>query len=391
MRIAYSEDQIKLRDELRSYFADLITPEIREQLGALEGGSLYKDLIKQMGGDGWLGVGWPTEYGGLGKTWVEQQIWFDEARRAGAPIPFVTINTVGPALMQLGTEKQKNRFLPGILRGDIHFAIGYTEPEAGTDLASLTTSAVLEGDHYVVNGTKSFTSSADDADYIWLACRTDPEAPKHKGISILIVDTRAEGYSTSPIYIINGGHTYMTYYENVRVPVDMVVGEVNLGWKLITLQLNHERVGLAAFSNGAIRVLDDVIEWSKATEDAPGRRVADNAWVQAALGQAYSLLEAMKVTNWKMAWSLEAGDPDPAQSSAAKILGTECVIEVFRLLLEILGSAGTLKKGSPGAILQGHIEHEVRLATINTFGGGVNEVQRELVAVLGLRMPRAPR
>jgi len=391
MRIAYSEDQVKLRDELRSYFADLITPEIRERLGALEGGALYKDVIKQMGGDGWLGVGWPEEYGGLGKTWVEQQIWFDEARRAGAPIPFVTINTVGPALMQLGTEEQKNRFLPGILTGDIHFAIGYTEPDAGTDLASLTTSAVLDGDHYVVNGTKSFTSGAEDANYVWLACRTDPDVPKHKGISILIVDTQSEGYSTSPIHIINGGHTYMTYYENVLVPVDMVVGEVNLGWKLITLQLNHERVGLAAFSNGAIRVLDDVIEWSKATEDAPGRRVADNAWVQSALGQAYSLLEAMKVTNWKMAWTLETQDPDPAQSSAAKILGTECVIEVFRLLLEILGSAGTLKKGSPGAVLQGYIEHEVRLATINTFGGGVNEVQRELVATLGLHMPRAPR
>lgn len=391
MRIAYSEEQIKLRDELRSYFAELITPEIREKLGALEGGSLYKDVIKQMGGDGWLGVGWPKEFGGLGRTWVEQQIWFDEARRAGAPIPFVTINTVGPALMQLGTDAQKKRFLPGILSGDLHFAIGYTEPDAGTDLASLTTSAVLEGDHYVVNGTKIFTSSADDANYIWLACRTAPDAPKHKGISILIVDTKSEGFSASPIHIINGGHTYMTYYENVHVPLDMVVGEVNLGWKLITLQLNHERVGLAAFSNGAIRVLDEVIEWSKATEDAPGSRVADNAWVQMALAQAYSLLEAMKVTNWKMAWGLEAGEPDPAQSSAAKILGTESVIEVFRLLLEVLGSAGTLKKGSPGAVLQGHIEHEVRLATINTFGGGVNEVQRELVAMLGLRMPRAPR
>ncbi|MCH7598874.1 MAG: acyl-CoA dehydrogenase family protein [Myxococcales bacterium] len=391
MRIAYTENQVTLRDELRSYFADLISPEIRERLGALEGGSLYKQVIKQMGGDGWLGVGWPKEFGGLGKTWVEQQIWFDEARRAGAPLPFVTINTVGPALMQLGSEAQKKRFLPGILRGDIHFAIGYTEPEAGTDLASLTTSAVLEGDHYVINGTKSFTSSAEDADYIWLACRTDPAAPKHKGISILIVDTKLEGFSTSPIHIINGGRTYMTYYENVRVPVEMVVGEVNGGWKLITLQLNHERVGIAAFSNGAIRLLDEVIEWAKATEDAPGSRVADNAWVQMALGQAYSLLEAMKVTNWKMAWMLEAGDPDPAQSSAAKILATEYVIEVLRLLLEVLGSAGTLKEGSPGVILQGHVEHEVRLATINTFGGGVNEIQRELVATLGLGMPRVPR
>lgn len=391
MRIAYSEDQIRLRDRLRRYFADLITPEIRAQLGALEGGKLYREVVKRMGADGWLGVGWPKKYGGLGRTWVEQQIWFDEARRAGAPIPFVTINTVGPALMRLGSEAQKKQFLPGILSGDLHFAIGYSEPDAGTDLASLSTTAVRDGDDYVVNGTKIFTSGADDADYIWLACRTDQDAPKHKGISILILDTKLEGLSISPIHIINGGHTFMTYYDNVRVPAEMLVGEENMGWKLITLQLNHERVGLAAYSNGAIRLLHEAIDWARETEDESGGRLADKAWVQIALAEAYCLLEAMKVTNWKMAWGLEAGEPDPAQSSAAKILATEAVIEVLRLLLEVLGSAGALKAGSPGAVLHGHVEHEIRLATINTFGGGVNEVQRELVAMLGLGMPRAPR
>ena len=391
MRIAYSEEQAKLRDELRDYFARLITPEIRAQLGAMEGGKLYREVIKQMGSDGWLGVGWPTEFGGLGKSWVEQQIWFDEARRAGAPIPFVTINTVGPALMQLGTEEQKQQFLPGILAGDLHFAIGYTEPDAGTDLASLTTSAVRDGDHYVVNGTKIFTSGADDADYIWLACRTDDSVAKHAGISILIVDTRSDGFSASPIHIINGGYTCMSYYENVRVPVDMVVGKENLGWKLITLQLNHERVGLAAFSNSAIRLLNELIDWTRETQADDARRVADQSWVQMALAEAYALLEAMKVTNWKMAWTLEAGDPDPAQSSAAKVLGTEAALDVYRLMLDVLGSTGTLKEGSPGAAIRGQVEHDLRLATVNTYGGGVNEVQRELVAMLGLRMPRAPR
>ncbi|MDP6980954.1 MAG: acyl-CoA dehydrogenase family protein [Myxococcota bacterium] len=391
MRIAYSDEQAQLRDELREYFSKLITPEIREQLGAMEGGKLYRDVIKQMGTDGWLGVGWPKEFGGLGKTWVEQQIWFDEARRASAPIPFVTISTVGPALMQLGTDEQKKKFLPGILAGDIHFAIGYTEPDAGTDLASLATTAVRDGDHYVVNGTKIFTSGADDADYIWLACRTDDSVAKHKGISILIVDTKSEGFSASPIHIINGGYTCMSYYEDVRVPVDMVVGKENLGWKLITLQLNHERVGLAAFGNSAIRLLNEIIDWARETEAEDGGRVADKPWVQMALAEAFALLEAVKVTNWKMAWTLEAGDPDPAQSSASKVLGTEAVLEVYRLMVDVLGSAGTLKEGSPGAVIHGQLEHDLRLATVNTYGGGVNEVQRELVAMLGLRMPRAPR
>ena len=391
MRIDYTDEQKALRGELREYFSELITPEVRSMLKALEGGSLYRKIIKKMGSDGWLGVGWPKEYGGLGRTWIEQQIWFDEARRSSAPIPFVTINTVGPALMRLGTEAQKKRFLPGILAGDIHFSIGYTEPDSGTDLASLSTSAVRDGDDYIVNGTKIFTSGADGADYIWLAVRTDPSVPKHKGITILIVDTRLDGFTTSPIRIINGGSTCMSYYENVRVPKEMVVGEENIGWKLITLQLNHERIGLAAFSNGAIRLLHETIDWAKATEDETGGRVADKPWVQMSVAEAYSLLEAMKVMNWKMAWGLEAGEPDPAQSSAAKVLGTEAVIEVYRLLLEVLGSSGTLRGGSEGALLQGHIEHEVRLATVNTFGGGVNEVQRELVAMMGLQMPRAPR
>jgi len=391
MRIAYSDEQAQLRDELRHYFSKLITPEIRDQLGAMEGGKLYREVIKQMGSDGWLGVGWPEEFGGLGKTWVEQQIWFDEARRAGAPIPFVTINTVGPALMQLGTEEQKQKFLPGILSGDIHFAIGYTEPDAGTDLASLTTSAVRDGDEYVVNGTKIFTSGADDADYIWLACRTDDTVAKHKGISILIVDTKAEGFSANPIHIINGGYTCMSYYENVRVPADMVVGKENLGWKLITLQLNHERVGLAAFGNTALRLLNELIDWARETEAEDGGVVADKPWVQMALAEAFALLDAVKVTNWKMAWHLEAGDPDPAQSSASKVMGTEYVLEVYRLMLDVLGSVGTLKEGSPGAAIRGQVEHDLRLATVNTYGGGVNEVQRELVAMLGLQMPRAPR
>ena len=206
MRIDYTDEQKALREELQGYFSRLMPPEVQAKVGPLEGGSLVRQIVRQMGSDGWLGVGWPEKYGGQGRTWIEQQIWFDEARHSQAPIPFVTLNTVGPALMEKGSEEQKERFLRGILAGEIHFAIGYSEPDAGTDLAALKTSAIRDGDHYVVNGTKIFTSGADDADYIWLACRTDPDAPRHKGISILILDTKLEGFSASPIHTINGGH-----------------------------------------------------------------------------------------------------------------------------------------------------------------------------------------
>ncbi|GAF80292.1 unnamed protein product, partial [marine sediment metagenome] len=169
MFVEHTEDQKALRGELRAYFSSLLTPEIRASVVGLEGGPAFRGLVARMGADGWLGVGWPVEFGGQGRTLVEQQIWFEEARRAGVPLPYVTLNTVGPTLMEMGTDAQKRRFLPGILAGEIHFAIGYTEPAAGTDLASLTTSAVRDGDDYVVNGTKIFTSGASHADYIWLA------------------------------------------------------------------------------------------------------------------------------------------------------------------------------------------------------------------------------
>jgi alkylation response protein AidB-like acyl-CoA dehydrogenase len=393
MHIDYTPEQKALRRELRDYYAKLITPEVRAKLAAAgrEGSPASREIVRQIGKDGWLGVGWPVEYGGQGRTGIEQQIWFEETRRAGAPLPFVTLNTVGPALMARGSDAQKEKFLKPILAGSVHFAIGYTEPESGTDLASLKTSAVREGDHYVVNGTKIFTSGANGADYIWLACRTDPDASKHRGISILIVDTKLPGFSHSPIHTVGGGTTSMSYYDNVRVPVDMLVGRENGGWELITLQLNHERMGLAAFGSGAYQILDDVIEWARETESDTGQPLIEKPWVQAALAESYARIEAIKVMNWKMAWELENGKLDPADASAAKVYGSETLIEVYRLLLEVLGVAGTVQDGSPGALLRGRLEAEWRGCQINTFGGGVNEIQRDIVATLGLGLPRERR
>ena len=391
MHVDFTPQQKALRAELRSYFDALITPEVKAGLTSLEGGPKFREVVEQMGADGWLGVGWPKEYGGQGRTGIEQMIWFEETRRSGAPLPFVTLNTVGPALIARGTEEQKQHFLRGILEGKIHFAIGYTEPEAGTDLASLTTRAVRDGDEYVVNGTKIFTSGANHADYIWLACRTDPDVKKHKGISILIVDTRLPGFSCTTIHTVGGGATTMTYYENVRVPAGMLVGRENGGWGLITLQLNHERVGLAAFGSLASTVLEEVLDWAIETEGPDGRPVADTPWVQLALGEVHARLEALKVMNWRMAWAIEQGTLDPAQASAAKVYGSETIIEVYRLLLDVVGVAGAVQQGSPAGVLQGRLELGWRSCQINSFGGGVNEVQREIVAMMGLGLPRAPR
>jgi hypothetical protein len=392
MFLEESPDQRRLRHELRQYYDDLLTEDVRAGLAeGGEGGDQWRRIVRTIGKDGWLGIGWPTEYGGQGRPATDQFIFFDETRRAGAPFPFVTVNTVGPTLMRYGTEEQKQFFLPAILSGEVNFAIGYTEPEAGTDLASLRTRAVRDGDTYVINGAKIFTSGADQADYVWLAVRTDADAPKHKGISILCVPTTSPGFEWSIIHTVGGLTTTATYYADVRVPVSARVGEENEGWRMITTQLNHERVGLAAWSGLSLKLFDEVATWAAGERCDDGRRLIDQPWVQLDLARAECELEAMRLLNWRMATSVAGDTLTPDESSSIKVFGTERTIEVVHLLLGIVGSAGYLTPGSPGALLRGRLEASGRQAQINTFGGGVNEVQREIVAMAGLGMRRGER
>jgi alkylation response protein AidB-like acyl-CoA dehydrogenase len=378
--------------QLRAYFADLLPPDARERIGKSgENNPMFRPLVRRLGQDGWLGIGWPKEYGGQGRSSIEQYIMFDEVQRAGVPFPFVTVNTVGPTLMRFGTEEQKTAYLPGILSGELNFAIGYTEPGAGTDLASLRTSATLDGDEWVINGGKVFTSGANQADMIWLACRTDPDLPKHKGISIILVPTSSAGFRWTPIRTVGDVTTTATYYEDVRVPRENLVGERGGGWRMITNQLNHERVGLSGLGGLTWRLWSEVRDWAAEAPAPEGGVVMDRPWVRADLARGFARLDAMKLLNWRMAADIAADRLGPADASAVKVYGTETHVEVYRLLLGILGAGGWLRPGSPGAALAGEVERAARSAQINTFGGGVNEIQREIVAAAGLRTPRVPR
>jgi 3-oxocholest-4-en-26-oyl-CoA dehydrogenase alpha subunit len=391
LRIDLTAEQRELQRELRDYFDRLMTPARRAALpGPEAGGDAFRELVRQMGADGWLGIGWPKEYGGQGRTPAEQFIFYDEAQRAGVPMPLVTLNTVGPTLMRFGSDEQKEYFLPRILAGEVHFAIGYTEPGAGTDLASLRTRAVRDGDQYVVNGQKVFTTGGNDADWVWLACRTDPDAPKHKGISILLVDTMLPGYKHTPIHLLGGGFTNVTYYEDVHVPASALVGKENEGWKMITTQLNHERVALAPA--GMIdRHLQAVLQWAKETHLADGRRVIDQEWVRVALARVHAHVDALKLANWQVAGALTDGDLNPADASAMKVFGTELRVSALRTLMDVVGQSASVRADGAGAVLHGQLEQAYRQAPVGTFGGGVNEVQREIIALAGLGMPRAPR
>jgi len=393
MFIDLSPEQHALRLRVRDYFNALMTPALRLALRGAEGGPLYRQTVRQMGQDGWLAVGWPKQHGGQGLSATEQLIFFEEANIAGAPLPFVTISTVGPALMESGTETQKARFLPGIASGDIIFSIGYSEPQAGSDLAALSTHARLHGDlhtgHFVVNGNKLWTSGVESADHIWLAARTSQDLARHKGISILIVDTGIPGFSHTLIPTV-GNFTSATYYDNVQVPADRLVGELHGGWKLITAQLNHERLGLGSGSDKSFGPYKRVLDWAKA-RDENGHRAMDLPWVRRLLADCYTRMEAMRLINFRIAADLEKGSMDVALASATKVYGSESVIKVLRNLIEIVGHSALVRQGSSAELLMGDLEYEVRAATTLTFGGGTNEIQRELIAQFGLHMPRAVR
>lgn len=391
MQIAYTPEQQALRDELRAYYDELLTTEVQTELRRERGvGATHRRIVKQMADDGWLGIGWPTEYGGQGRSQIEQFIFFDESMRSGAPVPMLTINTVGPTIMEYGSQAQKDEFLPRILAGDLHFCIGYSENQAGTDLAALTTKAVRDGDEYVVNGQKMWTSLASDADYCWLAVRTDPDAPKHKGISIMIVDMASSGITVDPLHLLSEHDINATFFDDVRVPVDNVVGGENNGWGLIMNQLNHERVTLC--SSGLLeQSYVEVRDWARDTRTPTGERIIDSEWVQMNLARVHAGLEFLRLINWKVAWTATHAPLDISDASTIKVFGTEFYLEAFRLLMEVIGPEAYMAPESPVNVLRARLEYNYRSLLILTFGGGTNEIQRDLIAMFGLGLPRAIR
>ncbi len=387
MELDFTPPQKAFRSELSDYFAKMMTPELVEELRSdgEGGGPRFREAMRRMGRDGLLGVGWPREHGGQGRTPIEQFIFADEIQTAGFPLPFLTLNTVGPTLREYATEAQKADFLPKILAGEIFFAIGYSEPGAGTDLASLQTSAVRDGDEWVINGQKMWTSLAGYSDYIWLAARTDPDRPKHAGLSMFLVPTDAPGFSRQPIRTVGGVTTNATFYDDVRVPADALIGGENNGWRLITGQLNHERISL--MSVGPLRRnLRELTQWARETR-IDGAPVIDKPWVRQNLARVYAKVQVLRLMNWKQAWAAQAGQPNLADASAIKVFGSELNMQAYRLMMEITNARAGLAPDSPGAVLQGRIESAYRNGLILTFGGGTNEVQRDIVAMAGMGLP----
>ncbi|WGX94471.1 acyl-CoA dehydrogenase [Nocardioides sp. L-11A] len=385
-----TDEQRALKERLRAYFGGVAAEfDGIHDPDPVEGawnrhGPTYERMIRRLGDDGWMGVGWPKEYGGHGLGEVEQTIFANEAQYADVHLPSVTLQTVGPTLIRYGTQRQKDLFLERILKGDVHFAIGYSEPDAGTDLASLRTTARRDGDHYVVNGQKMWTTGGHQADYLWLAVRTDPDAPKHKGISILIVDTKDPGYSWTPIITADGSHhVNATYFNDVRVPVDMLVGEENQGWRLITTQLNHERVMLGPA--GRIEGLRDrVVRW------AGTAGVLDRPDVRDVLGRTTAVFRINELLNWEVARAAAAGEIKVADASSSKVFASDQVQHLLADLISLVHRHGDAGEKETKELLD-YLDAQAKRNLVLTFGGGVQEVQRELIAMFGLGLPRVPR
>ncbi len=388
MDFAIPADVAAFREEFRRYLDSADTPELRAeiQVGGWETtGPLTRALWGKLADDGYLGLGWPKEYGGGGKSALYLYVFNYEMAYRRLPIPLVTLNTVGPALMRVGSEAQKKEFLPKILRAEIEFSIGYTEPEAGTDLASLKTRAVRDGDYYVINGQKVFTSGAHQADYLWLAVRTDPDAPKHRGISLLIVPLDSEGIEVRPLRIMSGSRTSVTFYNDVRVPVSALVGEENRGWYYMTTQLDFERVAISPVPH-----IERVFDWlcDVFREEGLG---ADQEWTRVSLASMAADLNALKVMDLKVAAMVANGEVPVSEASLLKVLSNELRAKLCADALQMLGSSGLVRPGSPGVRLDSSehsIERQLRESVITLFGGGSNDIQRDIMATHGLGLPR---
>jgi alkylation response protein AidB-like acyl-CoA dehydrogenase len=392
MDFELTSEQQQVEQEIYDHLEELVTPELLEELavypegGSVEDAPLFNQLIRQLGREGWLGIGWPKEYGGQGRSAIEQYMVMDAALGYyGIPIPILSLNTVGPAIMWHGTEEQKKRFLPGILAGERNVAIGYTEPEAGSDLASLKTKAAREGDDYVINGQKIFTTLAHFAHYIWLAARTNPDVPKHKGISIFMVDTNTPGVKIEPLYTMGGFRSNFTFFDDVRVPKDCLIGEENKGWKYITSQLAMERLSVVPHSR-LRRTLEDMINWSKKNK-IDGRAIIEQSWVRNLLADLAVDIEVNRLFNYRVAWQVTQGIEPYAEASMAKVFGSELINKVNGISLQIMGLMGGLMPGSDLAPDKGRVHRQFLSLTLQTFGAGANEVLRDLIAITGLGMP----
>ena len=376
------------QQEVRDFIKANLDEETRKERTSGEFGTglgpLGRAFLKKIGDKGWMGLTWPKEYGGMGKSFMHRFIMSEEMDYADAPWPGFGASVVGPCIMLFGTEWQKKEFLPKIARGEIFFGLGYTEPEAGSDLAALKLAAKADGDDYVLNGQKIFNSETHVVDYVWLAARTDFESPKHKGISLFMVDAKSKGITPQAIYTLSGERTNIVFYDNVRVSKGHLLGEPNKGWYYLAAALDFERFFPISRT---LRRLEKMI--SLAHEPGPsGKRPADDPLLMHRLATLVVEAQAVRSLSYRTAWMQSQGSVPNIEASILKLFLREYTQRVARLGVQMFGLYGQLRGESGLAPLHGELEKAYRGSPVGTITGGTSEVQRNVIATRGLGLPR---
>ncbi|WP_027331667.1 acyl-CoA dehydrogenase family protein [Mycolicibacterium tusciae] len=383
MDFELDDEQRAWMAEVRQFLDENVTAALRAEMaehGLEHQGGELTAFRRKIGEKGWFGLNWPKEYGGLGLTAMHQHLLMSEFEYVGVPGPDLTVTSVAPMIMRHGTEQNKKEFLPGVARGEIVFALGYSEPNAGTDLASLRTRAVREGSgddaEWVINGSKIWNSGAQRSTHEWLCVRTDPDAPRHRGISVIVVPIDSPGIEIHPLYAWSGYRTNETFFRDVRVPVTNLIGELDMGWTYITGALDLERGALINVGD-LRRALDELTVLAPHPDPAFARRLA----------QAEADVEVARLMGLEAASMLDSGRIPSVEVSVEKIFTSELRQRIADLALDLLGPDGLRAHRSAGAPLAGFFERLYRVSPLMRFGGGTNEVLRDVIAQRGHKMP----
>jgi 3-oxocholest-4-en-26-oyl-CoA dehydrogenase alpha subunit len=388
MDFELDSDQRAWRDEVRAFLRENVTADLvreRAERGFEHPGGHLAAFRKKVGEKGWWGLNWPTEYGGLGLGPVYQHILVNEFEYWGVPGPDLTVTSVAPMIMRYGTQQNKEEFLPQIARGELSVAVGYSEPNAGTDLASLKTRADLDGDEWVINGQKIWNSLAHMATHEWLCVRTDADAPKHRGISVIMVPINSPGIEVRPLITWDDFRTNETFFTDVRVPKTNLIGEVNRGWQYITGALDLER-GALTNAGDLRRAVDEVIAAARVTL-SDGSRPLDNPDVRRKIAQLDADVEVCVLMSLEAASLLESGQIPTSAVTEEKIISSELRQRIADVGTQMLGLQGVLLRDSEYAVPGGGFEKLYRSAPLLRFGGGANEVLRDVIAQRGHGMP----
>ena len=388
MEFRFTQEQESFRREIRDFLKEALDVARDASDGEPEEAHVSEEFSRSLAAKGWIGLSWPKEYGGQALGHIERFIYTEEMTYHQAPMGFHNIaeRQMGPSIIVSGNDYQRQTYLPGIARAEISMCIGYSEPNAGSDLAGVETTAVRDGDDFVINGQKMYTSGAHRTDYIWLATRTDPDAPKHKGISVFLTPLNAPGVDVQPLWTMADSRLNQVFFDNVRVNAREMVGEENRGWYVVAGNLDFERSGVERVTANQL-LFEEVTRYARETR-RNGRAIMDDPVVANRMAETATEFAVGRMLAFRVAWLASKGESPNYEASVSKVYGSELSQRTAQVGLQVLGLYGQVAESPTWAKLRGHVLKHYHLAVSDTIRAGSSEVQRNIIATRGLGLPR---